>query len=210
MSNYTPSTQTQNSWLSLKAAAEKLAVHPTTLRRWADTGKIPVMVTPGGHRRFTAEDVAQIAKRRLSVRGREKLESVWAEKAITVTRQDISAQPASWMASLTESDRDKHRKMGQQLMGLTLQFIGADLADDENILKETRALGTRYGQIGRDVGMSLTEALQAAMFFRDRMVESALQLPDSARIRPEANLRLLKRINTLLNEVQLAIAAEYE
>lgn len=187
-----------------------MAVHPTTLRRWADSGKIPVMVTPGGHRRFSIEDIDRVSKRSLSIRGRDQIKNAWAEKAITVTRQDISAQPASWMAGLTESDRDKHRKMGQQLMGLTLQFIGANAADDENILKETRALGTRYGQIGREVGMSLTEALQAAMFFRDRMVESALQLPDSARIRPEANLRLLQRINTLLNEVQLAIAAEYE
>ena len=206
--NYTKPPQTN--WLSLKIAAEKLSVHPTTLRRWADNGKIPVMVTPGGHRRFAIEDIDQVSQRSLNVRSRDKIENVWAEKAITVTRQDISNQPATWMASLTESDRDKHRKMGQQLMGLTLQFIGADGTDDESILVETRALGTRYGQIGREMGMSLTEALQAAMFFRDRMVESALQLPDSARIRPEANLRLLQRINTLLNEVQLAIAAEYE
>lgn len=210
MSDQNLPTKTKSGWLSLKAAAEKLAVHPTTLRRWADSGKIPVMVTPGGHRRFSIEDIDRVSKRSLSIRGRDQIKNAWAEKAITVTRQDISAQPASWMAGLTESDRDKHRKMGQQLMGLTLQFIGANAADDENILKETRALGTRYGQIGREVGMSLTEALQAAMFFRDRMVESALQLPDSARIRPEANLRLLQRINTLLNEVQLAIAAEYE
>ncbi|MFK7806153.1 MAG: helix-turn-helix domain-containing protein, partial [Anaerolineae bacterium] len=199
----------KKSWLSLKAAAEKLAVHPTTLRRWADSGKIPVMVTPGGHRRFSIEDINQLSRSSLSVRGGDKIGNVWAEKAITVTRQNISAQPATWMSSLTESDRDKHRKMGQQLMGLTLQFIGSE-TEDEYILNETRALGTRYGQIGREIGMSLTEALQAAMFFRDRMVESALQLPDSARIRPEANLRLLQRINTLLNEVQLAIAAEYE
>lgn len=209
MSNSNQPLPAKKSWLSLKAAAEKLAVHPTTLRRWADSGKIPVMVTPGGHRRFSIEDINQLSRSSLSVRGGDKIGNVWAEKAITVTRQNISAQPATWMSSLTESDRDKHRKMGQQLMGLTLQFIGSE-TEDEYILNETRALGTRYGQIGREIGMSLTEALQAAMFFRDRMVESALQLPDSARIRPEANLRLLQRINTLLNEVQLAIAAEYE
>ena len=209
MSDQNHSLPAKNGWLSLKAAAEKLAVHPTTLRRWADSGKIPVMVTPGGHRRFAVEDITRLSRSSLSVRGGDKIGNVWAEKAMSVTRQNISTQPATWMSSLTESDRDKHRKMGQQLMGLTLQFIGSE-HEDENILNETRALGTRYGQIGREVGMSLTEALQAAMFFRDRMVESAMQLPDSARIRPEANLRLLQRINTLLNEVQLAIAAEYE
>ena len=39
-------------WLTLSEAAEQLGVHPTTLRRWADNGDIPVSVTPGGHRRF--------------------------------------------------------------------------------------------------------------------------------------------------------------
>ena len=99
--------------------------------------------------------------------------------------------------------------MGQQLLALTLQFIGSD-TDDIEILSEAKSLGSRYGIIGREVGMTLTEALQAAMFFRDRMVESSLQLPESVKIKPEANLRLLQRINKLLNEVQLAIALEYE
>ena len=203
------STPRRNGWLSLKKAAEQLDVHPTTLRRWADNGKIPVRITPGGHRRFAAEDIERASQSSLTVRNSNQIENVWAEKALTVTRQGISTQPSPWMASLTTSDRDKHRKMGQQLMGLTLQFISAEHEDLE-ILEETRALGIRYGQVCREVGMTLTDALQAAMFFRDRMVESALQLPDSARIKPEANLKLLQRINTLLNEVQLAIAAEYE
>ena len=206
MSNISHQNQ---SWLPLKQAAEKLSVHPTTLRRWADNGKIPVMVTPGGHRRFALEIIDKLAQTGLALNQPDQIENVWAEKALTVTRQNISTQPADWMSSLTESDRNKHRKMGQQLMALTLQFIGSE-DESQEILDETRALGTRYGIIGREIGMTLTDALQAAMFFRDRMVESALQLPESAKIRPEANLRLLQRINTLLNEVQLAIAAEYE
>ncbi len=206
MSNISHQNQ---SWLPLKQAAEKLSVHPTTLRRWADNGKIPVMVTPGGHRRFALEIIDKLAQTGLALNQPDQIENVWAEKALTVTRQNISTQPADWMSSLTESDRNKHRKMGQQLMALTLQFIGSE-DESQEILDETRALGTRYGIIGREIGMTLTDALQAAMFFRDRMVESALQLPESAKIKPEANLRLLQRITTLLNEVQLAIAAEYE
>lgn len=203
------SSNRNQSWLPLKQAAKKLSVHPTTLRRWADNGKIPVMVTPGGHRRFAVEIIDRFAQTGLAINQSDQIGNVWAEKALTVTRQNISTQPAEWMSDLTESDRNKHRQMGQQLMALTLQFIGSE-DENQDILDETRALGTRYGTIGREIGMSLTDALQAAMFFRDRMVESALQLPDSAKIRPEANLRLLQRINTLLNEVQLAIAAEYE
>jgi len=51
--------------LRLKAAAERLGVHPVTLRRWADDGRVPV-VRPGRERRFRTEDLdrflGQVAK----------------------------------------------------------------------------------------------------------------------------------------------------
>lgn len=42
------------------------------------------------------------------------------------------------------------------------------------------------------------------------IMETALQLPENTRIRPEANVRLLRRVNKLLNTVQLAIAEVYD
>ncbi|MHB8395336.1 MAG: helix-turn-helix domain-containing protein [Candidatus Dormibacteria bacterium] len=42
--------------LRLKAAAEVLGVHPVTLRRWADEGRVPV-VRPGRERRFRTEEL---------------------------------------------------------------------------------------------------------------------------------------------------------
>src|SRR5574340_671982 len=39
-------------WLTLGEASRILGVDPDTLRRWADTGKVEVFTTPGGHRRF--------------------------------------------------------------------------------------------------------------------------------------------------------------
>ena len=44
-------------WLTLQEASRMLGVHPSTLRQWADSGKIPIVRTPGGHRRFAESDV---------------------------------------------------------------------------------------------------------------------------------------------------------
>jgi len=46
-------------WLDLSDAAQFLDVHFTTLRRWADTGKINYIRTPGGRRRFSMADLEQ-------------------------------------------------------------------------------------------------------------------------------------------------------
>ena len=48
-------------WLPLSLAAARLNVHPTTLRRWADNGDIPFLLTPGGHRRFAVSDIEEFA-----------------------------------------------------------------------------------------------------------------------------------------------------
>lgn len=43
--------------LRLSEAAAVLGVHPDTLRRWADSGKVPSARTPGGERRFNRADL---------------------------------------------------------------------------------------------------------------------------------------------------------
>lgn len=43
--------------LLLGPAAEMLGVHPDTLRRWADAGRVPVSRTPTNQRRFLVRDL---------------------------------------------------------------------------------------------------------------------------------------------------------
>jgi excisionase family DNA binding protein len=72
----------------LAQAAQQLDIHPTTLRRWADNGDIPVMRTPGGHRRFAATDMANWPAANTAVR--LLTDQQWAEQALAHTRQELS------------------------------------------------------------------------------------------------------------------------
>ena len=207
-------TNPPTQWLSLTKAAKQLDIHPATLRRWADDGQIPCMLTPGGHRRFAVADLEKFEAERRQIKRPEPIAAVWAKNALTSTRQQVAKQPTNqaWLSSIDNSLRERHRILGQQLLGLTLQFVSAE-EDDKNgpvLLEQARSVGHAYGEISQQGHMSLTDALQATLFFRDRLVEVALQLPQTTRVSPEANLRLMRRITTLLNEVQLAIAEVYE
>lgn len=42
-------------------AAHYIGVTPSTLNRWADAGRIPTTKTLGGHRRYTRDDLDQLA-----------------------------------------------------------------------------------------------------------------------------------------------------
>jgi excisionase family DNA binding protein len=197
-------------YLSLSAASKQLGVHSTTLRRWADAGAIPVYITPGGHRRFARSDIDALVERRPL--GSEPLTAAWAQRALTQTRTEL-ARPhgaPAWLGRLPEGERESWRLIGQQLMGLVLRYVNAPGEDDEGALQEARAIGQRYASGAQRIGMPLTNALEAALFFRDSLVEAAMAMPEEAHIRAEAHARLLRRISQIANVVQLAVAEGYE
>jgi excisionase family DNA binding protein len=207
MANYFPETE---QWMTLSQAAKFLNIHPTTLRRWADNGDILFMLTPGGHRRFSSTDIQDFADGRRQIRRTQGVEEIWAERALVETRQQIAAkQDRPWLANYDTARREEHRVLGRQLMGLTLQYI-SNPDNNGNILEQARVIGLAYGRLAREEKLPLTDALQAAMFFRDMLIEVALQLPEETRIQPQANVQLMRRINKLLNTVNLAIAEIYE
>ncbi|GIV84635.1 MAG: DNA-binding protein [Candidatus Roseilinea sp.] len=196
------------SWLSIKEAAAYLNIHPATLRRWADSGEIPYMLTPGGHRRFAQSDIQRFAESHRVARREVSLAEAWADRAMTRARQELPERSAAgWLAALDEPMRERHRALGRRLMGLTLQYVSAD--DGAHLLEEARALGKDYGELSKTAGASLKDALQAALFFRDKLLEATLELSETAPVRPGDSSKLVKRINALLNAVQLAIAEVY-
>ena len=207
MKDFLPETE---QWVSLTRASDFLGVHSTTLRRWADDGQIPFMLTPGGHRRFALSDLQQFSAERRQSQMPASFEQMWAEKALTQTRQAISAhKDASWLANHDDDMREQHRLLGRRLMGLTLQYI-SDPESNGTLLKQAEEIGRQYGRLSRETNLPLTQALQATLLFRDMLVDTAFQLPSTVSIKPEANLRLMRRINELLNVVHLAIAQAYE
>ena len=196
-------------WLSLKEAAERLNVHNTTLRRWADEGQVPVMLTPGGHRRFAESDIDHISQRRHSTRRLGPVEQIWARHALELTREKLMAhRHDKWFESYDEATRATSRQLGQHLMSIIVRFMTA-ADDDDDLLTEAQQVGRQYGDEAKRLGLAITDALQASMFFRDTLIASAIHLPENVRIPRETQAHVLDRINAIINTVQLGIAEPY-
>lgn len=54
----------KKSWLTPNDVAELMMVSPTTVRQWAQSGKLRAQITPGGHRRFLPRDIEIFARER--------------------------------------------------------------------------------------------------------------------------------------------------
>lgn len=48
--------------ITTQEAARLLSVGPSSIKRWADDGRLPTIKTPGGHRRFRASDVESLRR----------------------------------------------------------------------------------------------------------------------------------------------------
>ena len=49
-------------WLTLGQAARYLGVAQSTIRRWADDGRVRAFYTPGRHRRFRLADLDELVE----------------------------------------------------------------------------------------------------------------------------------------------------
>ncbi len=219
-------TAPNEKWLTLSQAAELLGIHPTTLRRWADNGDIPVQVTPGGHRRFLEADLRAHIKRpaipdlpppeqTIMFTSADTLptdheERAWADFALVETRQRLVNQPEPhWLTAFDEEHRGEKRELGRRLMALLMQHISAP-DDERGLLLEARSIATRYAQNCVSVGLSAAQSLEATTFFRDTMTEVALQMPQMVQLENDAQLRILRKLNQVFNIVQVSVIEFYD
>jgi len=99
-------------WVSLRRACDILGVDESTLRRWADTGRLRVYRTPGGHRRFLLSDLESMVAGDNRHRGGEEIERIAVAK-IRRQLQRERQQEHGWYNALTESNRDLLRDLGR-------------------------------------------------------------------------------------------------
>jgi len=160
-------------WIGLSEAARLLGVHPSTLRAWADGGKLQVHRTPGGHRRFLLPEIERWG----ADRGRRASEAqVVIENVIGRTRLEVPRlQNQHWYLKLTETQREAYREESRRLLEQVGRFIGRPA---EAAGPEAAQIGREYARISLQANMTLIEAVEAFLFFRSFLMESLFSLSE--------------------------------
>ncbi len=197
-------------WLSLQEASEILSVHPSTLRQWAEAGKIPTVRTPGKHRRFAESDVrALLEPEPLPPSGVQLL----VQSALGRVRLEIGGgklNDQSWYQRFDEADKVEHRELGRKPLSLVIQYL-TQPSDRLAILEDARSLGRTYGERSLVSKLTLTEAVRAFLYFQDFLMDGVVQMSETMKQR--VNISLVsthQQINTFINEVLMAMLDVYE
>jgi len=192
-------TSTQEAkWLSLRAACHLLQVNQATLRQWADNGYLRVYRTPGGHRRFWSDDVLALTDGSRPGNGSGSEETLEGSALRRIRRrlhgENVARQP--WYQSVEEEGRDRMRLFGRRLLSLLVQEPQLR-RQRQAAMDESHILGREYGTEMADRGVTLKDTLEAFVFFRSMVLDSA-------------DTSAWSRILELADRVMVGVAESYQ
>jgi excisionase family DNA binding protein len=188
------------SWLSLTEASKRLNIHPATLREWADKGRIRTYRTPGGHRRFSGEDVDAIAAEAAPELALF-MSALVGQARLATSAGQLSTE--SWYARFDDAAKARQRELGHDLMRVLVAYLGDT---DKDWSPEVHDLGDRYARLAHDAGLSLGDAMRAFHLF-DGLVHSSAKQLSAVQVGGLADFE--RHVGWFLNEVRVAMVESF-
>jgi excisionase family DNA binding protein len=196
-------------WVTLGRASEILGVDESTLRRWADSGRLRVYRTPGGHRRFSVVNLEEmVAGERQHHQATDDIERLAVAK-IRRQLQRARHQEDGWYASLSEADRQRLRDQGRRLLEIVGEYLNKR-SRRSGLLDEALEIGGAYGRILIEAGLPLPSAIGAYIGFRKTMDETTRQAAVRESLPMEEALEACGQVHALGDQVLRGLAAAYE
>jgi excisionase family DNA binding protein len=167
-------------WLTLGEAAGFLGVDVTTLRGWADTGKVHIFRTPGGHRRFDLEDLNALVQE--NAPSAAALHSGMAAGRAMAPRQWLATRP--WYDGIPESSRARVRGYCAELMQIVASYIAGRPARPRHLAAAQRA-GAALGRMVAAWGITPAQSTEVFLHFKMHVTEAlaASRIGDSDQVR---------------------------
>ncbi|MGH9176114.1 MAG: helix-turn-helix domain-containing protein [Vicinamibacterales bacterium] len=197
-------------WLSIDAACKLLGVDHSTLRRWSDSGKIPVFRTPGGHRRYNEEDLKALV--RGEPRRRRVSRQVLTSMSMSAYEHDYirQAHTRSWYRAYDQRTLDELRPLGRRMVDLTIRYLSGR-GERGDIISESREIGREYGRCSARVGLTTAEALEAFLFFRNPVVQAVTAYIEDENVSTRRAARITSELTQFLDIVLIeTIRAHHE
>ena len=195
--------------MAMRRACQILGVNQSTLRQWTDSGRVPVFLTPGGHRRYREADLRSLADGstiRVDPTPLTAMLLATHERYESVARR---AGSSAWFRHLDEHARRDFRSLGTSMLRLLSAYVIAETRRDrERSLRQGRELAAEYGRIAARFGLSLAEATEAFVLFRHPVLETVERWLST--LPSVATRETLKRVNVFMDQVLLSMAAAHE
>jgi excisionase family DNA binding protein len=202
-------------WLTIREASELMGVDQTTLRRWSDSGEIPVYRTPGGHRRYDERDLRRLTgKPGPSTSVRSINQGALVDRSLHAYTRPVvrGAHERRWYKAFDRATLERHRQLGRSLVHLAMSYAitPPEDSDRESYLREARRIGAYYGSSGAQAGLAVTDTVDAFLYFRQPVVRSIMSLVEENDLPAREVAAMFAAVGTFLDDVLTAAVATHE
>ena len=191
-------------------ARKLLGVSEVTLRHWTDEGKIKTFVTPGGHRRYVESEVRSFiaAQQRVFTKQNliDEMESEPRHK-IQMARERMAEAP--WYNSLSDESKVRLRELGGTVYSLTVEYLTKKKDRDET-MRSAREVGRQFGEYLADVGISLTDAIEAFILHRSPLIQVASDIVKREGVRRGQAADAVPLVTQITDEFLLSLVEAYQ
>lgn len=195
--------------VGLSGAAAIAGVSLSTIRRWADEGRITSYRTAGGHRRFRVADLQRaVTPSRVPATGSDAFGGV---ASVRIRRQLAAprSRDLDWMGGIDDAARDRLRLLGRHLLTTIEEYL-ARRRTRAAVLGEARQFGLMYGRELSQQGFTVRQGIEAFTFFRRSLEEAARRYATQQQLTTEEVEDLRDQLDILNDRVLLGIAEAYE
>lgn len=200
----------QESLVGISEASHILGVSEAALRQWTDDGKIKAFVTPGGHRRYSKEELKKFLTLRQKKLGIKDL-AAEIENTIPLHRElsKTYLNSTSWYDRLDKDTRERLGDLSRRLLKLIIRYITEPLKREE-IINLARDIGRSFGQLLAQLGLPLNDSIEAFIVHRVPLLNAATSI---IRKREAYNGRLIEaisKVDYIMDEVLVALVSARE
>ncbi|MFC1925341.1 helix-turn-helix domain-containing protein [Chloroflexota bacterium] len=200
----------QQSLISISEASRILGVSEVTLRQWTDEGKVKAFVTPGGHRRYSRNELRQFMGSQHRI---HSVKDLVAELKDAPSQQHEIARTyfanTSWYSRLTRETQEHFAETGRRLVNLVIRYVAEPSKRDET-LELAREVGWGFGKTLAQLELSLTDTIQAFILHRDPVVNAATRLLRGREALNERAAEAVPLISHVMDEVLMSLVKAHE
>jgi hypothetical protein len=192
-----------------------LGVDPSTLRRWSDSGKVPVFRTPGGHRRYVEADLRRLIGDEPRAAHRPRIsQQTLTDRSLSGYEEEYlrAARERPWYRSYATENQDEHRRLGRRLVDLAVRYaaMAPNAGDRASLLLEGRQIGEHYGRSGAEHGLTPADTVEAFLYFRYPVFRAVTSMIEEDDVATRRAVRLFSEISHFMDQVLTATIQSYE
>ncbi|MHB8647273.1 MAG: MerR family transcriptional regulator [Thermomicrobiales bacterium] len=197
--------------MSIRDACLLLGVDQSTLRRWSDAGKVPVFLTPGGHRRYAEADILTFAQGASRPRRRISKQAL-TEASLSQYEHDhyvLDVRQRPWYGEFDAEALAEHRRRGLAMVDLAVRYVSGR-ADRGEILADACEIAREYGRDSARHGFGISDAVQIYLRARTPIIQGVIQFLDQGAISSARAGRIFTDVVAFMDRTMSAMMQQYE